>query len=73
MAIIDFLATTTGRWVRIIAGIALIALGLLFIPAPTGVVVSIIGLVPLIAGVVDVCVFAPLLGRPFTGKQLRGE
>jgi len=37
----------------------------------TGIVVAIIGLVPLLAGLFDFCVFAPLFGAPLSGPQIR--
>jgi uncharacterized membrane protein HdeD (DUF308 family) len=74
MGLIKFLASTTGRWVRIVAGIVLIVVGLLVIQNGTvGIIVAVIGLVPLVAGVVDICVFAPLFGAPLSGKKIRGE
>ena len=71
MSLIKFLASSTGRWVRIIAGAVLIVLGLLVIQGTVGIIVAVIGLVPLAAGVFDFCVFAPLFGAPFSGKQIR--
>ncbi len=73
MSLIEFLATTTGRWIRIVAGVVLVALGLFVIKDTVGIVIAVIGLVPLIAGVVDVCVFAPLFGASFYGKQIRSH
>ena len=69
--IISFLASTTGRIIRIIAGIALIAWGLLGLSGTVGIIVAVIGLVPLLAGLFDFCVFAPLFGNPFSGKDIR--
>jgi len=71
--LVKFLASTTGRIVRIIAGIALIAWGLLGLTGTLGIVVAVIGLVPLLAGLFDVCVFAPLFRNPFKGSEIRGE
>jgi hypothetical protein len=71
MALIKFLAGTTGRWVRIIAGIILIALGLLVVKETGGLVLAVVGLVPLAAGIGDFCVFAPLFGAPFSGQKIR--
>jgi hypothetical protein len=71
MQLIQFLASTTGRWIRIIAGIALIALGLLVIRDTGGIVLAVIGLVPLVAGLLDFCVFAPLFGAALSGKEIR--
>lgn len=68
---ISFMASTTGRIVRIVAGFGLIALGFLGIGGVAGLVVAAIGLVPLIAGAVDVCVFAPLFSGPISGPEIR--
>lgn len=68
---VKFMASTTGRLVRIVAGIALIALGLVSIGGATGVVVAVIGALPLVAGLFDFCVFAPLFGAPLSGPQIR--
>lgn len=66
-----FLAGSTGRVTRAVAGLALIVVGLVVIPGIAGWVVAIVGLIPLGAGVFDVCVFAPLFGMPFVGPSLR--
>ena len=67
------MASKTGRIIRILAGIALVAWGLLGLGGTTGIVVAVIGLVPLLAGLFDVCVFAPLFKNPFKGPEIRGE
>jgi hypothetical protein len=69
---VKFMASTTGRVVRIVAGIALIALGLLVIGGTVGIIVAVVGAVPLLAGVFDFCVFAPLFGAPLSGPKIRG-
>jgi hypothetical protein len=74
MALIKFLASNpVGRGVRIVAGIVLVVVGLLVIGGTAGIIVAVIGLVPLLAGIFDVCVFAPLFGLSFYGKRIRGE
>ena len=70
-AVFDFLASPTGRWVRAVAGIALIVIGLALIQGIPGWILAIVGLVPLGAGLFDKCVFAPLFGLPFAGPALR--
>lgn len=65
------MASTTGRITRIVAGFALVAWGLLGLDGAVGIFVAVIGLVPLVAGAVDVCVFAPLFGNPFKGPEIR--
>lgn len=67
----QFMASAAGRWVRVIAGIALVAGGLGPIGGTTGIVVAVIGLVPLLAGAFDVCVFSALFGGPFVGRAIR--
>jgi hypothetical protein len=69
--IIKFLASTTGRIVRIVAGAALIAWGLIGLTGTAGIIVAVVGLVPLLAGLFDFCVFAPLFGNPFRGPEIR--
>jgi len=66
-----FMASTTGRIVRITAGIALVAWGLLGLSGVTGIVVAVVGLVPLAAGLFDFCVFAPLFSCPMSGPRIR--
>jgi type IV secretory pathway VirB2 component (pilin) len=70
-AFFRFLASTTGRVVRIVAGLLLIALGILWLKGTGGWILAIVGLVTLLAGAFDKCVFAPLFGLPFNGPQLR--
>ncbi len=73
MSLIKFLASTTGRWVRIIAGLVLIGLGLFVVQNTGGIILAVVGMVPLLAGALDLCIFAPLFGGSFSGKVLRGE
>jgi len=66
-----FIASPTGRIVRIVAGLVLILVGLLVLQGVGGWILAIVGLVPLAAGLFDRCVFAPLFGLPFVGSALR--
>ncbi|HSF83303.1 MAG TPA: DUF2892 domain-containing protein [Anaerolineales bacterium] len=70
-ATFGFLASPAGRVVRVIAGLALILVGLFVVDGPLSWVLEMIGLIPLLAGLFDFCVFAPLFGLPFVGPQLR--
>ena len=70
-SLFSYLASTAGRVTRAVAGILLIVVGLLAIGGAAGVVVALIGLAPLAAAVFDFCIFAPLVGLPFSGPQLR--
>ncbi len=69
--LISFLASSNGRLARVAAGLFLIAWGLLGLHSVVGTVVAIVGVVPFVAGVFDVCVFAPLFGMPLSGPRIR--
>ena len=62
-----FMASPTGRGVRVAAGLALIVAGLV-IGSAGGYVLAVVGLVPLLAGALNVCLIAPILKAPFSGK-----
>jgi len=64
-----FMANPVGRAVRIVAGLALIAIGLIVIKGMTGIIVAVIGVVPLLAGVLNVCLIAAVIGAPFRGRD----
>ena len=68
---VKFMASSTGRIARIVAGIALIVLGLAAIGGTAGILVAVIGAVPLLAGIFDFCIFAPLFGAPLSGPKIR--
>jgi len=68
---VKFMAFPAGRITRVVAGILLIALGLFAIHGVGGIILAIVGLVPLVAGLFDFCVFAPLFGAPMSGPKIR--
>lgn len=71
MGFAQFMASTPGRLLRIIGGLALIVWGLLGLDGSARVIVAVIGMVPLLAGLFDVCLFAPLFSAPLRGVQIR--
>lgn len=66
---VGFMQSAAGRLLRIVVGIALIALGVFAVGGAWGVVLAVVGAVPLIAGVVGICLFAPLFGYTLTGER----
>lgn len=68
MAFARFMSQPIGRIIRAVAGIALIVVGFL-IGGTTGLIVGIIGLVPLAAGVFNFCLIGPLAGGYFSGRK----
>jgi len=68
---VSFLASSTGRLIRVVAGIALVVWGWFGLGGTAGLIVAIVGLIPLMAGAFDFCVFAPLFGAPLSGPKIR--
>lgn len=70
MAFARFMASPFGRGGRILIGIALIAWGVGSVGGAVGWVLAVIGLLPLTLGIINGCIFAPLLKVPFKGSEL---
>jgi hypothetical protein len=68
-AFIRFMASPTGRILRIVAGSALIASGLMITGGSKGTLIAAIGLLPILTGVLNICVIAPLFGKPLRGSK----
>ena len=71
MGFARFMSSLFGRLLRIVAGIALIAVGLVVVHGTGGVILAIVGLVVFAAGSFNFCIFAPLLGGPFWVKNIK--
>ena len=69
MSFAIWMSRPVGRGLRIVAGIALIGVGL-YVAGLWGVVIAVVGLVPLLAGILNVCVIAAFLGVPFNARHL---
>jgi hypothetical protein len=77
MGFASFMSSVAGRIGRVVAGLALIGggLALYFSASATtlGIILAVVGLVPLVAGAFDFCVFAPLFGAPLSGAKVRAQ
>ena len=69
MALLEFIGSQPGRIVRIAAGLALIIGGVLLGGGWLALVA--VGLLPLAAGVFDLCLLGPLFRLPFVGGKFR--
>ncbi|MDQ5895551.1 MAG: hypothetical protein QG596_1812 [Actinomycetota bacterium] len=69
MGFVNFMRSNAGRLLRIVAGLALILVGLFVIGGTRGVIVAIVGLVPLAAGIFNFCLFGPLFGVDLWGRS----
>jgi hypothetical protein len=69
MAFAKFMAGPVGRGIRIIAGVVLVLVGLLVVGDVGGIVLAALGVVAFLAGALNVCLIAPIIGAPFSGKK----
>lgn len=69
MTVPQFLSSPLGRGIRVLAGVALIAIGIWPVGGTLGTAIAVVGVVPLVAGFSDIC----LVGAIFFGTPLRGE
>jgi hypothetical protein len=65
-----FINSPTGRVVRVVVGIALILWGYTRLGSSAGVVLIVVGLIPLVAGVFNLCLVSALLGGPISGSRM---
>lgn len=68
-----FMNSPTGRVSRVVAGVALIGWGYTRLGSTAGIVLIVIGCVPLLAGVFDLCLISALLGGPISGRGLSAK
>ncbi len=73
MGFAQIMSSGSGRALRIVSGIVLIAVGLGLVGGTGGIVLAVIGLVPLLAGAFDVCFFGVLFGAPLRGTEVRAR
>ena len=71
MGFAKFMSSGLGRGLRIVVGLALIVIGLFSVGGTGGLSLAVVGAVPLLAGVFDVCLFAPLFSAPLKGVDVR--
>ena len=66
MSLVKFMSSRPGRLARVLAGLVLVAVG--FALGGGWLTLSVIGLIPLLAGALNVCLLAPLMGQPLKGR-----
>ncbi|XWX03721.1 YgaP-like transmembrane domain [Aggregatilineales bacterium SYSU G02658] len=70
MALAKFMAGPVGRGARVVLGVVLIVLGLAVVGDTAGLILAAVGVVPILAGVFNVCLIGPIIGAPLSGKDL---
>ncbi len=77
MGFVSCMSSAPGRVLRIVVGLGLIGWGLslVFLASSTaiGIILAVVGLLPFVAGLFDMCVFAPLFGAPMNGASVRAS
>lgn len=63
-----FMARPIGRGIRIVAGGALIGAGAAR-GGTAGLALAVVGVVPILAGALNLCLLAPIVGAPFRGTD----
>jgi Inner membrane protein YgaP-like, transmembrane domain len=69
----QFINSPAGRLMRLVVGIGLVGYGFTHRTSPSGLVLVVVGLIPLLAGAFDLCLISGLLGGPFRGARLRAQ
>lgn len=70
---VAFMASSAGRRARLLAGIALVALGIFVVSWPVGLALAAFGLLPIASGVLNLCPVAPIWGGHFLGAKYCGR
>ena len=74
MGFAKFMASVPGRILRIVAGLALILIGLFLVKGIGGIILAVVGVIPLTAGLFDICIIGALfLGTPLRGEEIRSD
>lgn len=66
-----FINSAAGRIFRLLAGAAFLVVGYLYRDHTLGVLSMVWSVVPLSAGVFDLCYLSAVLGGPLSGKKIR--
>jgi heme A synthase len=71
MAFVKFMTSGAGRIARVVLGGVVISVGLLVAQGTLGMVMAVVGLIPIAGGAFDFCVAGAALGYPFWGAEAR--
>ena len=68
---VRFMQTPAGRIGRIVVGVVLIAAGFIGSGGAIGYFLAGLGVIPLAAGLLDICLMAPFFRVPLSGTKIR--
>jgi hypothetical protein len=66
-----FINSMAGRIFRIVVGIGFLVVGFIFREYTLGIISMVWGVVPLTAGIFDICYVSALMGGPLSGAKIR--
>ena len=66
-----FINSPAGRVFRLVVGAGFLVVGYLFRDQTLGVIAMVFSILPLSAGVFDLCYFSAILGGPLSGAKIR--
>lgn len=65
------MGSTAGRGLRVVMGGLIIAWSLISLTPPIAYGVAVLGAVPILTGLLNICVVGPLFGAPLGGAKAR--
>jgi len=68
-----FINSSAGRVLRVVVGLGLIWYGFMQGGTSTGTILMAVGLVPLAAGLFNLCLISALLGGPISGARINSN
>lgn len=71
MGFVSFMSSTAGRATRVVAGLALVIVGI--VAGGGWLALVALGAVFVAVGVFDVCLLAPVFKQPLSGKAVRAK
>ena len=71
MKFVKFMTSTKGRMARVLMGIGIVVLGLVFFTGSLRTAATLGAMVPIGGGLMDFCLAGVPLGYPFSGAQTR--
>ena len=71
MSFVKFMSSMTGRALRIVAGVVMVLVGLFAVQGIWVPILAIVGLVMLLAGLLNFCLIAPIFKAPFWAKDIK--
>jgi hypothetical protein len=70
MGFARFMASPAGRILRVVSGLLLLYVGFNIVGGGWGIAVGAFGVIAILAGTLNLCLIAGLIGAPFRGRDV---